>query len=45
MAASDGQIVQGGVAGQLMPAADQFLQRDVDQVGRVVLGLGSFSVW
>jgi hypothetical protein len=28
-----------GVTGKLTPSADQFLQRHVDQVGRVVLGL------
>ena len=35
-----GHRVQRGVPGQLAPRPHQLLQRDVDQVGRVVLGLG-----
>ena len=34
-----GHRVQRGVPGQLAPRPHQLLQRDVDQVGRVVLGL------
>jgi hypothetical protein len=38
-----GQPVQAGVAGQLVAAADQLLQSDVDQVGGVVLGPGGLA--